>query len=306
METKVNYAIVGIFVTVLLAVLIIIGLWLSTGIQTEKYKIYQIYMDESVSGLSENAPVKYNGVMVGTVEDIELNLKDPQQVILTVEIKPNIPITETTTAILMEQGITGIAYIGLKAGKKAPLLKVKKGQKYPVIPSKPSFLLKLDKTLESISDNFGTMSAHIRALLSEKNVKAVQASLENIKKISGTIAANSKNIDSSLEDLKILMSNTAIASKQFPNIMRSIDLGSQSIQEVSKELSLTAINLNKTAKQGDIAIQSFSNDILPETYDAIHNIKQMTETLKGLSSELKQNPAIILKGKTAAKPGPGE
>src|SRR6056297_868388 len=102
METKVNYTIVGIFVTVLLAVIILIGLWLSSGLKTKAYKIYQTYMNESVSGLSENAPVKYNGVNVGMVESIELNLQNPSQVILTLEIKPNVPITQTTTAHLME------------------------------------------------------------------------------------------------------------------------------------------------------------------------------------------------------------
>jgi len=306
METRVNYTIVGIFVTVLLAVIIFIGVWLSSALQTGRYKVYQTIMNESVSGLTENAPVKYNGVTVGTVKEIELNLNNPSQVILTMQIQPDVPVTETTTAMLMEQGITGIAYIGLKAGEKAPILEAKKGQKYPVIQSRPSFLVRLDQTIEKLSDNFDTMSTHVQMLLSEKNVQSVQASLENIKKISDSIAANTNNISSSLKDLKLVMQNTAQASKRFPNIMNSIDSGAKSIQKVSKELSLTAGTLNKTAKQGDIAIQSFSNNIIPITYDAMHNIKQITQSLKDLSTELKQNPSIILKGTRPPAAGPGE
>ncbi len=306
MESKVNYTLVGVFVTALLIVAILIGLWLSAGINTDNYKIYQVFMNESVAGLSDNAPVKYNGVDVGKVDDIELNLKNPQQVILTLKIRPSVPITQSTTAILTEQGITGIAYIGLTAGKKAPLLETQPGQKYPVIPAKPSFLVKLDKTIENLSDKLGDMSSHVKALLSEKNTKAVAASLKNIQKFTDVIAKNSENINTALVDFKEVMKNTAQASRSFPDIMRSIDKGSQSIQAVGKELSATAKNLNKTAEQGSITLQSFSNDILPITYDTMKNIKEMAQNLNSLSAELNQNPSIIIKGKTRAKPGPGE
>lgn len=306
METKVNYAIVGIFVTALLAAIFVIIIWLSTGIKTTHYKIYQVHMNESVAGLSENAPVKFNGVTVGTVEAIELNLKDPQQVILTLEIEPNIPITETTRAILVEQGITGIAYIGLKTGKNSPPLKAKKGEKYPVIPASPSFLVKLDQTIETLSGSFTEMSNHVKALLSESNVKSIQGSLKNIEKISNTIAENDDNISKSLQDLQILLKNSAVASKRFPKIMSEIEKGSQAIQSFSAELSISSKSANKAFEQSDVAIQSFSNSIIPETYQTMQNIRDITENLKSLSSELQQNPAILLKGKTPQPLGPGE
>ena len=58
METKVNYAIVGLFVLVLATALIGGILWLSAGKQYHKsYDVYLTYMRESVSGLNLNAPV---------------------------------------------------------------------------------------------------------------------------------------------------------------------------------------------------------------------------------------------------------
>ncbi len=73
MEEKVNFAIVGVFVLGLGAALIAGVLWLSSGGAYRKaYDTYQTYMDESVSGLSRDAPVRYRGVEVGRVRRMAL------------------------------------------------------------------------------------------------------------------------------------------------------------------------------------------------------------------------------------------
>src|SRR3989338_5372216 len=106
MEPKINYTIVGLFVIILLSVLIFGIIWLSSGVSTKKYTIYQVNMNESVDGLTPEAPVEYNGVVVGDVENITLNKRNPQQVILLLHIEENTPVTENTVATLMVQGLT--------------------------------------------------------------------------------------------------------------------------------------------------------------------------------------------------------
>ena len=114
METNVNYTLVGAFVIILLASIIFVIIWLSSGLSLAQYSTYMIYMQESVAGLNVDAPVEYNGVDVGLVKEIELNRKNPQLVELTLGIKSNTPITMGTEAMLATRGITGITYIALK------------------------------------------------------------------------------------------------------------------------------------------------------------------------------------------------
>src|SRR5262245_10762276 len=133
METRVNYTIIGAFVIGLVVALIIIVLWLSTGITKKYYKTYIVYVTESVSGLNKQAAVKFNGVDVGYVDDIQLDLKDPNQVILFLKVDPVVPITTNTTAVITEQGITGIAFVGLQGGIGGSALELRPGEKYPVI-----------------------------------------------------------------------------------------------------------------------------------------------------------------------------
>jgi phospholipid/cholesterol/gamma-HCH transport system substrate-binding protein len=61
-------------------------------------------MEESVSGLYVNAPVKFRGVEVGRVNALGLRPDNPQQVRITLAIESGVPITVDTVATLAFQG----------------------------------------------------------------------------------------------------------------------------------------------------------------------------------------------------------
>jgi phospholipid/cholesterol/gamma-HCH transport system substrate-binding protein len=86
METNVNYTIVGIFVISIISVIILAIIWLSSGLSTQTYTIYKVLMQESVSGLSPDSVVEYNGVNVGSVTTIQINKKNPQIVEVLLKI----------------------------------------------------------------------------------------------------------------------------------------------------------------------------------------------------------------------------
>ena len=121
-----NYAAVGAFVLVLGAALIAGVLWLASGGNWQtKYEVYLAVLDESVAGLNLNAPVKYNGVDVGKVQDIALDPANPARVNLLFAIEQGTPIREDTVAVLKTQGLTGIAYVELSGGAAgSPALQV--------------------------------------------------------------------------------------------------------------------------------------------------------------------------------------
>ena len=130
-----NYALVGAFVVVLGAVLIAGVLWLASGgTLQKKYDFYLAIMDESVAGLNPDAPVKYNGVDVGKVREIQLDPGNPERVNLLFAIDRGTPIKVDTVAVLKTQGLTGIAYVELSGGARdAPPLTAAAGSEYPVI-----------------------------------------------------------------------------------------------------------------------------------------------------------------------------
>lgn len=189
METNVRYTIAGTFVLVMLALIIFCVVWLSAGITTEKYTYYTVFMKESVTGLNKDGPVEFNGVEVGTIDDIIINKENPQLVELRLKIKSKTPISVGTKAKLALRGaLSGEAFILLedKGSDKRPLVK-KDNEPYPVIPTTPSIIVRLDTTLTQISDgfhqlneNFHQISSSVKELLSPENLKAIKRLLHKL------------------------------------------------------------------------------------------------------------------------------
>lgn len=306
METKVSYTMVGLFVVIMIGIIIFFAFWLSVGIGKQDYKAYLVYMNESVTGLEKDAPVKYNGVDVGTVENIKLNLENPEQVILLLKIKPDTPITQNTEAVLMEQGITGIAYIGLRGGNHAKPLEAEPGQEYPVIKSAPSFFVRLDTTLQDLTTNITSLTLNFKKLMSDENLQSINHTLKNIDTMTTTLADNNKELDESIKSMQVFLKNSAKASDQLPEAIQSIKDSAKALKTMSKNVSQVSTEINGAIKSGTIAIQSFSNQLMPEAYGTLKNMKAITGNIKSLSTELKQNPSIVVRGKKPSKRGPGE
>jgi phospholipid/cholesterol/gamma-HCH transport system substrate-binding protein len=96
MEPKVSYALVGAFVVLFGAVLIVIVLWLVRGGPQRTYRSYYAYFGESVSGVTEDSVVRYKGTNVGRVRNMRLDPENPERVRLLLDIAEGTPIKEDT------------------------------------------------------------------------------------------------------------------------------------------------------------------------------------------------------------------
>jgi len=78
MSKPVNKTLIGVFVTVAIALIVITVLMLGSGRLFRHYPKYVMYFEGSVKGLSIGSPVLFRGVRVGSVTDIgmEFNLSD--------------------------------------------------------------------------------------------------------------------------------------------------------------------------------------------------------------------------------------
>ncbi len=286
MESKTNYTIVGIIVLILAAGLLSAGLWLSIGFDQKKYDTYTVYMAEAASGLSEDSLVRYNGVKVGYVSNIALNQADPRQVKIHLQIVDGTPITVGTQATLINQGITGATYLGLAASSStlAPLQKIP-GEPYPIIPYVPSFLNQLQK-------NVNDLSVGIKRILNKENAAYLNQSLANLQKITDVIAVNNVSLEKSLRELPALMHELKISARQFGTM--------------ADELSVAGSQITSTMKAGRNSIDKISQQALPPAVVLLRRLDLIAANLEKTSTEMRQNPAVILRGSTPPKPGPGE
>lgn len=244
MEPRVRYLIVGSFVVILSTIFIVAVIWFSAS-QRKVHTTYLVFMEEAAVGLSEQAPVRFMGVDVGYVDKIRLNPKNRQEVMLFLEINKDTPIDETTTATLMAQGITGVTYVGLKASAaKAPPLKAKLGEIYPVIPWRPSLLVQLDSVIREITGSIKNVGDRVNELLSPQNQKSIRDSLAQIDKVSKTLSDNSQRIEEAIKNLdeSVLSGKAALdmfkkqTIPEMSDVLRQASGSLRDIKQVAREL----------------------------------------------------------------------
>ena len=300
MDSKVNYAIVGLFVIVLGIAIIGFAIWLSIGISEKEYSKYVVYINEAVTGLSERAPVKYNGVDVGYVEDIELLPKDPRQVKVVLSIEVGSPITQSTRATLQVRGLTGVAYIGLLGGEPgSKKIKGAKNPPYPVIQSNPSLLYRLDTAISRITDNISSISKGIQSILDVENRLALKESLQNIHQVTENVLRSSEQFQDLTNNLSITLENTAQASQQLPQVITSFNKMSSSIVQA-------ADSVNQIATMGEDTVSAFTNQALPELIVTMQQLQSLIGNVQQVSQEISDNPSVIVRGREPLPLGPGE
>lgn len=251
METNINYTMVGAFVMVLVACITLGIIWLSAGFSVDEYKSYQVFMRESVNGLAVDAQVEFNGVNVGTVKSIAINQKDPQVVIVLLNVKKDTPITLGTQATLNMKGLTGIGYLALiDKGTDTRPLRALPGQPYPVINTAPSLLVRFDTAMTKLNDSLHQVSVSIQSLLDQQNLRSIKQILQNLQ----------------------------FATQSLPLLLQ-------------------------TSRR---AMQMITTQTLPAANQAMINLDTLTRNMASFSVEIKQNPAVLIRGMQPQPLGPGE
>jgi phospholipid/cholesterol/gamma-HCH transport system substrate-binding protein len=308
MESKVNFAIVGAFVLLFGAALVGGTLWLSSGeAYRQSYETYLVYMSESVAGLSPDATVSYRGVQVGRVRKIELAPNNGELVRLTLDIVKGTPIKQDTIAVLRTQGLTGIAHVELSGGSpsSAPLT-AKPGEPFPVIPSGPSLLTRLDTAVTELLDNLNKSSSSLNAVLDADNRKAVAQTLANLETVTRTLAQRSQSIDTALSSTASAMGNVAKLSDQLSGLVERVQASADRFDRMSARVSQASSDVAATVRGAGSDVHRFADETLPETRALVAELRGLSVSLRRFSDELEKNPALLVQGRPPAKPGPGE
>ncbi|MCF8062634.1 MAG: MlaD family protein [Deltaproteobacteria bacterium] len=163
---------VGLFVLVGMGIALFGILMIGMSSLFQKGDLYVTYFNESVQGLDVDSPVKYRGVSVGRVENIEV-APDSKLIEVVLKIEGVEKIEENIVAQLKNVGITGLMFVELdriEAGEQIQTLKLDFPTPHHVIPSKPSDISEImqgiDDVINQVKDlDLGGISARIKTTL---------------------------------------------------------------------------------------------------------------------------------------------
>jgi phospholipid/cholesterol/gamma-HCH transport system substrate-binding protein len=307
MVTRRHYALIGAFVIVLGTAFIGITLWLAFGDFTRDYQTYLIYMEESVSGLYVDAPVKFRGVEVGRVNALDLRPDNPQQVRITLAIESGVPITVDTVATLAFQGLTGIASVDLSGGRAdSPLLQPRPGEEYPILKTGPSLFTRFDTVVSEVIANLNLVAQDAHELMNGKNLDNAEKILANLESVTGALAVQRERLEGGVEGLAELLDNGGQASAQLPALVTRLDQTAEAVRTMAEDIAGTSRVIREGVQASRRDLRGLTRQTLPEFQSLLAEIRELVGSLRQISRRLEEDPRRILYGPTLELPGPGE
>ena len=259
MENRSHALMAGIFTLVLLAAATLTAIWI--GRDRTQLQPYEIISATAVTGLNPQSAVRYQGVPVGRVQSLALNPDKPGQVRIRIGVAPNTPITESTWAELGVQGVTGMANVDLRDDGSS-LKRLTSTAEHPAaIPLRPGFLDRIEKRGDQLISNVEVATEQLKRVLSEQNVQALTASLQNANDISLSLKEASRDLAPTLAKLGPLMDSLNSTSRQADRAAREIgDLAQQARQSLAVrvngvEASVTQESIVRADQTGKLIAQ---------------------------------------------------
>ncbi len=258
MEREANYAAVGAFVLLVVAMAGLFVYWYADSRDAREYLRYEIYFEGSVSGLTEGSTVRFLGVDVGRVRDIRVDRRAAGRVQVIADIDSNAPVTETTVAELSLQGVTGLLYIDL----------------------------------------LGQPAQRVNLVLSDQNIEALARTVANIEAASRTLPGTMREIDLLAKDLRVAAGEVRAVAASVRSLSDAAapeaTVALQRVRVAADNLATTTTRLDQLLAESQRDVRAFTRDGLPEFEQLVRDGRAAASEFQALMRSLRENPSQLV------------
>ena len=323
MEARAHHFFVGLFVLALGAALVGFTLWVAKVELGEKRPPYYIYFDGSVTGLKEGSPVRYRGILVGTVSEMAIDPDNVERVRIKVLLDAATPIKTDAVASLEMFGLTGNAYVQITGGSRdAPPLPRTEGV-IPVIPAHASGLSEVFETAPHLAHQLVEIGDRLTRLLSPENEKRITESLDNIHQMSADLAASAREVSETMALVKTtathldgMMSDVRARTDTITGgvmtilsklqtmldsinnhtgvVMTEIVKNSSELRDLSQSLRGLSDQTAGAIKENRVPVRDFTSVGLYELSLLISEMRELTTSLSRVSGQIEKGPMEFL------------
>jgi phospholipid/cholesterol/gamma-HCH transport system substrate-binding protein len=304
METRSNHILVGGVVLALIVAVLAFIIWLSQ-VSGEDTKRYDIFFSQAVDGLNEGSTVSFSGVPVGQVKTIFLEPNNPQFVRVRISVRATTPVLQGTTATIQGVGFTGVSQIQLDGAMRgtAPISQLGP-YGVPVIPTKPGALGQLLSSAPELLDRISTLTERLTELLSDRNQNSIAAILENVQRISHSLADRSPEIAQALADARLAVRQAGDAAAQIGKLAGTtnemLDKDGRpmlaDLRRTIHDADATMKTLDDTIGDARPGLQRFSKQTIPEVSQLVRNLQDTSEALRSITTRIDQQGATSILG----------
>ena len=277
MQNDARYTLIGAFFLIVVTLGTLFLFWAARWSGDDARKQFDVVFEGTVSGLTEGAPVLFNGIRVGEVLDLSIDPKDPRNVLARISVEAVTPVKADTEITLEYQGLTGVASVALEGGS-ANLPPVQSdGESIPLLTAKRSAVQDL---LESARDIMGTVEKTAKRLdtMLAANEQIIGNTMQNLNTFSEALAKNS-------DQLETLVGDTSTAASEIAKLSKNLN----GLIETNRE-NLDQIIANARQVTGELASEKESiGTILSSAATATENLSAAATSVRTLVEANSEN-----------------
>lgn len=302
MENRSHALVAGLFTLALAAALVGWAWWL-TGGERGRRAAYLVVSESAVTGLAEQAPVRYLGVQVGRVERIRFDPTRGRTILVRISVDAETAVSDRTYAQLGYQGVTGLSYLDLKDDPGPPGGPLATSDREPArIPMRPSLLQQVGQSGEELMLSARDAAERLAQVLNPGNQRRFAATLDNVQQATAGFAEMQRTIAPALRDLPGL-------SQQLEQLLARADVLVGNLNHLTVEARRQAEALDAVGRAASElgAVASDVHDVtLPRANRLMERLGRSSESLDELLRAQRDQPFGLLLGPAPAPPGPGE
>lgn len=220
METRARYALIGFFALVVIVAAFVFVYWIKrldeTGIRAPVY----FEFTGSVGGLAPGGAVYFAGIKVGTVTALAFDPENPDTVLVTADVRQDVPVKTDTRAVVGSNLLTGVAYIDMTGGSgSAPSIF---SQDPPLIVGAQSAFSDVIEAAGSAVNKLESIASRLDEFLAA-NQESVTNTTKNVEAFTGALADNAEGIKSFLASVAELSETASRLSSRLDGIIAKAD-----------------------------------------------------------------------------------
>lgn len=316
MATPTNHFKLGLFVIAGITSALILLLGLGARALKRDTMRFETYFNESVQGLEVGQPVKYRGVTIGMIHEIDigpdkkhvrvamdLDRRDVRRLDLA-EDAEHVHVPAELRTQIVSQGITGVKFVQIDFfdPKATPPEKLPFEVRNNYIPATASLLKSLEDAvvnavsrLPEMADKVVAIISNIDALLSEIRKSNVSETATKTLEYASTVMKDVDKLVNQVHDSNVV-GKTAATVDDLDKAVNNLNKG---LEKVSSESGLLASAQRAADAYADLGRNA--NGTNRELEKTLREVRETVESIKTLVDALEREPDMLLKGRAKGK-----
>lgn len=305
MENKAHALAAGLFTLLLVLGVALAAMWFSGDTYEKSY--YVVESKYAVTGLSEQAAVRYRGVNIGKVTRIDFDPANPRLILIDIAIQSGMSLTKSTFAELRYQGVTGLSYVMLDDPRTSAEPLPQNGQDGSTrIPIRESMLSSLAEAAPLMLSDAREVMKRMNSLMSDENQAQIGSALKNVELVTRQITALARAMEPAARGSEALVADARKTIQHADKLLADI---AGTNRDLAKRLEAIDRVSASTQNAGN-AVSALADTVASETLPRINlmadELARTSRSLDRLASELKEQPQSLVFGRKPGTPGPGE